>query len=73
MQSALEGVPEYVQLPPNGIVTVRIDPETGKRAFPDNQDGIFEIFRKENAPTDFGGRSVNNEQEQLPFEGIWTN
>lgn len=35
---------------PDGIVTVRIDPETGKRAPPGHPDGIFEYFREETVP-----------------------
>lgn len=35
---------------PDGIVTVRIDPDTGKRAAPDYPDGIFEYFRAEQTP-----------------------
>jgi penicillin-binding protein 1A len=32
------------------MVTVRIDPKTGKLASPNNPDAIFEIFRVENVP-----------------------
>jgi penicillin-binding protein 1A len=35
---------------PDGIVTVRIAPETGKRAPPGHPDGIFEYFREETVP-----------------------
>lgn len=35
---------------PDGITTVRIDPETGKRAAPGQTDAIFEYFREENVP-----------------------
>ncbi len=35
---------------PNGIVTVKIDPETGRRAAPGNPDATFELFREENVP-----------------------
>jgi penicillin-binding protein 1A len=50
MKSALEGVPEYRLEQPPGMVTVRIDPESGKLAAPDNPDAIFETFRQENVP-----------------------
>ncbi|MAL99518.1 MAG: peptidase [Alteromonadaceae bacterium] len=50
MRVALEGQPESKMPQPPGIVTVKIDPETGKRAAPGANDAIFEIFREENAP-----------------------
>jgi len=49
MKVALEGTPASLMPRPNGIVNVRIDPETGKRARP-GQDGVFEVFREEDAP-----------------------
>jgi len=49
MEVALEGTPASHMPRPNGIVNVRIDPETGKRAYP-GQDGIFELFKEEDAP-----------------------
>ena len=50
MKVALKDVPEHpLQMPP-GMVTVRIDPRTGKRAGVDQQDAIFEVFRAANAP-----------------------
>jgi len=58
MRTALDGVPEKVIAQPNGVVTVRIDPETGERAAPDNPDGIFELFLAEKVPP-----------ERLFFEG----
>ncbi|MGD8349203.1 MAG: penicillin-binding protein 1A [Gammaproteobacteria bacterium] len=50
MRVALEGMPESLQEEPNGLVTVRIDAETGKRADVDTRHSLFEIFRVENAP-----------------------
>ena len=35
---------------PDGIVSVKIDPETGLRTNPADRDGIFEIFREERVP-----------------------
>lgn len=49
MKVALDGTPSSLMPRPNGIVNVRIDPETGKRARP-GQDGVFELFREEEAP-----------------------
>lgn len=50
MQVALKDSPVTTPRIPDGIVTVRIDPVTGKRATPDQPNGIFEYFRVENAP-----------------------
>ncbi len=51
MHEALADIPPYVRQQPEGIVTVLIDPKTGKRAGPSHKNAIFEIFRKELAPT----------------------
>ena len=50
MKTALAGTPSSLMPRPNGIVNVRIDPETGKRARPGEQGAMFEIFREEDAP-----------------------
>lgn len=44
MQSALEGKPEHPVEQPSGIVSVRIDPLTGKRASAHDPAGTFEYF-----------------------------
>ncbi|MBS8241221.1 penicillin-binding protein 1A [Marinobacter lipolyticus] len=49
MRAALKDAPVALMPRPNGIVNVRIDPETGRRARP-GQDGEFEVFREEDAP-----------------------
>ncbi len=50
MRVALEGRPENLLEQPEGLVTVRIDAETGKRADLDTAQSLFEVFRVENAP-----------------------
>jgi len=50
MKVALEDVKESHMKQPDGIVTVRIDPETGLLAKPGAKNAIFEIFRTEFAP-----------------------
>jgi len=50
MENALKGLPSATMPRPNGIVNVRIDPDTGKRARPGQEGAIFEIFREEDAP-----------------------
>lgn len=51
MAVALQGVQEQKQEPPEGLVTVRIDPATGLLAGSGQTDAIFETFRKENVPS----------------------
>ncbi|MEX0941923.1 MAG: PBP1A family penicillin-binding protein [Pseudomonadales bacterium] len=51
MREALPPVSESSELPiPNGLVSVRINPDTGLRAAPGDPDAIFEIFREELVP-----------------------
>ncbi|MBT8435751.1 MAG: peptidase, partial [Gammaproteobacteria bacterium] len=50
MRAALEGSPENLQEQPEGLVTIRIDYETGKRAGLESRRSLFEVFRVENAP-----------------------
>ncbi len=53
---------------PNGIVSVRINPETGHRAEPSDPDAIFEIFREEFAPVE---DLAKKEQETDPYKQIF--
>lgn len=50
MGEALKGRPEHVQPEPEGLVTVRIDPDTGLLARSDQADAIFETFREDTVP-----------------------
>ena len=50
MKVALEGAPESSMPQPDGLVTVRINRETGLRAGPNEQGAIFEVFREEDLP-----------------------
>jgi penicillin-binding protein 1A len=58
MGTALAGKPEKQLKRPKGLVTVKINAETGELATDQDKDTIFEIFRSENAP---GVESVINE------------
>ena len=51
MKEALEGTPERDVEPPEGIVTVRIDPATGRIAGASHEGAVFESFRKERVPS----------------------
>jgi penicillin-binding protein 1A len=50
MRKALEGRPENLQEQPEGLVTIRIDAETGKRADLGTRKSLFVLFGVENAP-----------------------
>ncbi|MEH6563823.1 MAG: penicillin-binding protein 1A [Halopseudomonas sp.] len=50
MGAALEGVPDQEQRMPEGLLTARIDPETGRSAPPGSSNAFMEIFKQEDAP-----------------------
>ena len=50
MKEALKGTRERSIQPPRGIVTVRIDPETGEVAGASHEGAVFESFRRERVP-----------------------
>ncbi len=50
MRTALAGRPQVARPQPEGIVMAKIDPETGLSVRPEQSNGIFEIFRKEDVP-----------------------
>jgi penicillin-binding protein 1A len=69
MRSALEGVPDRLPRQPNGIVTVRIDPDTGKPAQPGAPDAIFEVFLDEHkGKTSEAAAPEEHQQTSLPEE-----
>jgi len=53
MEKVLQHLPETPMAQPEGIVSARIDPKTGKLAPPKQKNAIFEIFRKEYVPTEY--------------------
>ncbi len=60
MKTAVKDMPESPIKQPDGLVSVRIDPETGKRAYPGQSNAIFEIFREENIPQEMASPEVFN-------------
>ncbi|WP_275098185.1 penicillin-binding protein 1A [Sedimenticola hydrogenitrophicus] len=69
MGSALKDIPEQPLKVPTGMVTVRIDPQTGKRASVDQSDAIFEVFRSENAPKELSSEAVSNSEPGQRIKG----
>jgi len=70
MRKALDGKSIKNPPQPDGVVTVRIDPETGHRAAPGDPDAIFEIFLAEDAPSaaPASGFDSPSREEVLPEE-----
>ncbi|MDF1779761.1 MAG: penicillin-binding protein 1A [Alcanivoracaceae bacterium] len=66
MGVALKGVPEEFAPQPPGIVTVRINSETGKLARPGDADAVFEYFREENLPEADTGPLTNSTSDTAP-------
>ena len=68
MESALQNVPEHPFEQPEGIVSVRIDPQTGLLARPGQENAMFEYFREENVPREMvkvsGGDSADSSTEE---------
>jgi penicillin-binding protein 1A len=61
MREALRGVPEQHRMMPDGLVTLRISPETGTLVSAENPDGVPEIFMADHLP-DSGSMAQGPEQ-----------
>ncbi len=69
MKVALADQPAATMPRPNGIVNIRINPETGERARP-GEEAVFEIFKEEDAPAPLpaesnGGNGDNSNGDDL--------
>lgn len=53
MAAALEGRPNHSQPQPEGMVTVRVDPQTGRSARPGTPGTLLEIFKEEDVPPSY--------------------
>jgi penicillin-binding protein 1A len=63
MRTGLKGLPMRALEQPPGLVTVRIDPDTGLLASAGNPNAIFETFRVQNVP------QRKNEVSRVPIVG----
>jgi penicillin-binding protein 1A len=54
MRAALKDSPQLERPVPVGIVTAKIDPQTGQLASAGQRNAIFEYFKKENVPKRYG-------------------
>jgi penicillin-binding protein 1A len=64
MRQALKDSPEQKRPVPPGIVSVRIDPDTGLLANPGQQNAIFEYFPEEDVPGKTSGDTGENPGSQ---------
>lgn len=69
MGAALKGTPEATMPRPSGLVTVRINPKTGKLAASGEQDAVFETFRKGHVPPPARTRAAN--EDNSGSQGGW--
>lgn len=68
MRKVLPKFPEQKPLTPSGLITVKIDPQTGLQGFPGQTGTIFEMFREENVPqqSQTAHSDSNSESDALP-------
>jgi penicillin-binding protein 1A len=71
MQTALDGIEEKVPEMPPGMVTMRIDVDTGEPVGTGNGNAIFEVFEAKNAPT-LPGAGVGGKPGQRAGNGSVT-
>jgi penicillin-binding protein 1A len=63
MHEALKGVPEQPRTMPDGLVTLRISPETGTLVSAENPDGVPEIFMASHLPAEQGSTQQGAESQ----------
>ncbi|MBD2857969.1 penicillin-binding protein 1A [Spongiibacter sp. KMU-158] len=70
MKVALEGRTERHLPQPQGVVSVKIDPDNGKLASPGQSNAIFEYFKTENAPEaqSRSGNYPGQESQESPYD-----
>ncbi|WP_298186563.1 penicillin-binding protein 1A [uncultured Pseudomonas sp.] len=54
MAAALKDKPSHVLPEPEGILSLRIDPHSGRAATPDTPNAYFELFKSEDSPPPMG-------------------
>jgi len=71
MREALKGVPEQARSMPDGLVTLRISPQTGTLVSAENPDGIPEIFMANHLPSGNTGALAQGPEGQASGEPIF--
>ena len=70
MREALQDSPQEERPVPTGIVTVKIDPDTGQLASAGQRNAIFEYFKKEDVPRRRGQAQSLSSGGPDPYEQI---
>ncbi len=70
MEEALQDIPDNPPALPQGVVRVRIDPATGKRAYSGQSNAMYEYFRSEDVPRETA-RSPEQQMEAPATEAIF--
>jgi penicillin-binding protein 1A len=70
MRISLPETEDIPQPQPEGVVQVRINPETGLRASPSDTETIFELFREEYVPSG-GAVTTDQHEDDLPTKSIF--
>ncbi|MEH6650289.1 MAG: penicillin-binding protein 1A [Motiliproteus sp.] len=68
MADALKELPELPMIPPEGIVSVRIDPVTGLLAYPGQKNAIFEMFRVQDVPRNAAAKKTTRAESAVAEE-----
>ena len=72
MHDALADTPETTRPQPEGVITMKIDPATGRAARPAQEGAVFEYFLEEFAPTEDGsGRFIRPPADEVTPEEIF--
>lgn len=74
MRERLANTPESYVHKPASLVSVRIDPETGERAYPGQENAIFEMFRPDHVPPERAGNSSQqraSRNENIAIENLF--
>ena len=72
MRDALVDKPEKTRPQPEGVISMKIDPATGRAARPAQEGAVFEYFLEEFAPTEDGsGRFIPAPSEEVKPEDIF--
>jgi penicillin-binding protein 1A len=72
MRDALSGRLEKTRAQPEGVITMKIDPATGRAASPAQKGAVFEYFLEEFTPTEDGsGRFIRQPADEVTPEDIF--
>jgi len=71
MRYALQGVPQWQRPMPQGIVKLRISPQTGTLVSDENPDGIPEVFMANHLPSPGTGSAARGRQTQSGADSIF--